>query len=124
MWALGYCACHRAILRLQHRIAPMLSPARRSRGRFRVNGFAIVTHAVILLLGFLGLTKQLRLPRGRRSATGLVLMGLAMFILWPGLRESAGALVGPVHMLLFGSALWLLIGPDRRRNPPDTNVRR
>lgn len=88
-----------------------------------MNTFAIGTHVVILLVGLLGLTGWLPLPRGRRTAAGLLLMGLAMFVLWPGLQESMGdTLVGPAHLLLFGTALWLLIAPGRRRKLPDPDA--
>ena len=83
---------------------------------------SIVTHAVVLLLGLIGLTGRLALPRGRRTAAGLVLMALAMFVLSTGVQDGLGRVLGgPVHVLLFGTALWLLIGPlERRRDVPDT----
>lgn len=84
---------------------------------------SIVTHAVVLLVGLIGLTGRLALPRGRRTAAGLVLMALAMLVLSAGRQEVAGLLSGPVHVLLFGTALWLLIGPlEGRRGLPDTDI--
>lgn len=75
----------------------------------------LTTHVVVLLLGVGGIMGRVALPRGRRSGLGLVLMALAMAVLV--VRPSgrgAGLVAAAVHLVSFGVALWLLVGPVPR----------
>lgn len=71
----------------------------------------LITHVVVLGLGLGGIARCIRLPRGPRTGVGLVLMALSMFVLAFGPISGFGWLVTFAHPVLFGVALWLLIGP-------------
>ena len=76
----------------------------------------LVTHGVVLALGLGGIVGAVPLPRGRRSGSGLVLMAVSMVVLLvAGRRPPAGLVPALVHVVTFAFALWLLIGPVRRR---------
>lgn len=76
---------------------------------------ALLTHLTVLGIGVGGITRLVPLPRSRRSGLGLVLMALAMAALMiPARSMAARAADGAAHVALFGVALWLLVGPERR----------
>ncbi len=72
----------------------------------------LLTHAVVLGIGLGGIARQVTLPRGRRSGVGLVLMAAAMALLFTRPTASVTRFaVGLAHVVIFGIALWLLVGP-------------
>ena len=78
----------------------------------------LTTHVVVLLLGVGGIFGRVALPRGRRSGLGLLLMALAMAVLVvrPS-GQGTSLLAAGAHFVLFGVALWLLVGPVPRHAP-------